>query len=291
MTESTVGWSFLRSKRWFGYYALIVVFAIACVLLGNWQFDRRAEAQAEIARIDRNYDAPPVPIAEALPDFTSYDLDRNKWQQVQVRGEYVDEPYLVRNRPSQEGVGSLLVHPFQLESGAILMVDRGWVSARSMEDVTEALPLPASGPVEIVVRLREGEEPVPGREDIGRALGSLHLEALDDAYDAPVYTGAYGQIVLENPAGETGLLPDRPERDEGPHLSYALQWYVFILIALGGAWYAARLEYRALNPNITDAKAQEAKNRATSKRKPRRLSDAEEEDAFLDAQASSMSSR
>ena len=51
-----------------GYLALTVIFAIACCALGTWQLNRRAEALAEVARIDANYDADPVPVAEALPD-------------------------------------------------------------------------------------------------------------------------------------------------------------------------------------------------------------------------------
>lgn len=283
-SDEHVGWSFLRSKRWFGYYALIVVFAIACVFLGNWQFDRRAQAQAEIARIDRNYDAAPVAIEEALPTLDAFHLDRNKWQQVRLTGTYIDEPYLVRNRPSQQGVGALIVQPFELDNGNVFIVDRGWVDVNAADGIPATLPTPAPGRVELVVRLRESEPPVPGRTDVGRALGSLHLDALAERIDAPMYTGAYGQLVSESPAGSTGLLPDRPERDEGPHLSYALQWYVFIFIALGGAWYAARLEYRALNPEATRAHAEAKRLKEQRRHRPRRMSDAEEEDAFLDGQ-------
>ena len=44
-TDTQHGWSFLRSRRWLGYFALFIVFSIACVWLGNWQFERRAEAR------------------------------------------------------------------------------------------------------------------------------------------------------------------------------------------------------------------------------------------------------
>lgn len=42
------GWRFLYSRRWLGYYAMLLIFAIGCVLLSNWQFSRREEARAEI---------------------------------------------------------------------------------------------------------------------------------------------------------------------------------------------------------------------------------------------------
>lgn len=287
MTETVTdepGWSFLTSRRWLSYYALIVVFAIACVMLGNWQFDRRGQAQAEIARIDQNYDAPPVALTDALATLTTFDIDANKWQQVTMTGMYVGDPYLARNRAGSDGVGSLLIHPFQLEDGSLFIVDRGWIPVNASEGVPNTLPSPSTGPLTITVRLRQSETQLENRTNDGRTLGSLDLDVFAESFDSPMYTGAYGQIVEESPAGATGELPSKPERDEGPHLSYALQWYVFILIAISGAWYAASLEYRSLNPNASAAKKAKREQQNTRKpRAPRKLSDAEEEDAFLDA--------
>lgn len=275
--EHTSGWSFLATPRWLGYYALIIVFSIACVFLGNWQFERRAEARAEIDRIDANYDAVPVEISEALPTFESFDLDANKWQQVTLTGNYVGDPYLARNRAGAQSVGSLLIHPLQLPDGSIFFVDRGWVDVNAADGVPDTLPMPQAGPVEVTVRLRQSETQLDGRSNQGRTLGSLDLNVLSEEFAQPVYTGAYGQVVTETPRGDTGELPSRPERDEGPHLSYALQWYVFILIAIIGAGYAARLEHRSLNPDAVLAET------ARKREKPRKLTDAEEEDAYLDA--------
>ena len=42
------GWGFALSRRWLGYLALVVVFAIACTLLSLWQIARRDEARADI---------------------------------------------------------------------------------------------------------------------------------------------------------------------------------------------------------------------------------------------------
>src|SRR6218665_2081385 len=66
-TRGSGQWRFLISRRWAGYLSLTIVFAVVCSLLGLWQFARRAEAQAEIARINANYDSPAVPVSEVLP--------------------------------------------------------------------------------------------------------------------------------------------------------------------------------------------------------------------------------
>ncbi|WP_369807937.1 SURF1 family cytochrome oxidase biogenesis protein [Leucobacter chinensis] len=281
------GWSFLTSRRWLGYYALIIAFSIACVLLGNWQFDRRDQARAEINRIDTNYDAAPVMLTEALDDLDAFDIDDNKWQQVTMSGEYLGEPYLARNRAGSDGVGSLLVHPFKLDDGTLFFVDRGWIPVNASEGIPEVLPLPHEGHVEVTVRLRQSETQLENRSNEGRTLGSLDLGELAKEFSEPAYTGAYGQVVSESPAGETGELPTRPERDEGPHLSYALQWYVFILIAICGAWYAATLEHRSLNPETHEQRYAQRKpnprKETKGSKKPGKLTDAEEEDALLDA--------
>ncbi len=49
-------------RRWGGYLAVVIVFAVACGLLSWWQWSRRAEAVAEIDRVTVNYDAQPVAI-------------------------------------------------------------------------------------------------------------------------------------------------------------------------------------------------------------------------------------
>lgn len=77
--QSQPGWSFLRSRRWLGYYVLLVIFCIVCVWLADWQFDRRADARAEIARIEQNYDAAAILLDDAVPDPAGFDEDALKW--------------------------------------------------------------------------------------------------------------------------------------------------------------------------------------------------------------------
>lgn len=289
------GWSFLASRRWLGYAAMLLIFSIACVLLGNWQFDRRAQARAEIDRIDANYDATPIALASALPQPVGFDEDAQKWQTVEVSGAYAGDPYLVRNRPGDNSVGSNLIQPLVTAQGAVFFVDRGWVPVEVGATGTDAvadldLPDPPAGAVTVTARLRASEPTIAGRTTAGRSIASIDLPELADliatepwaeSVTAGVYTGAYGMLVAEDPTAESGVLPPRPERDEGPHLSYALQWYVFIIIAASGVAYAARREYRTFNSDSDEVREYERRSRERKRRRGR--SDAEEEDALLDA--------
>lgn len=283
-----VGWAFLRSRRWLGYFALLIVFSIACVLLGDWQFARRAEARAEIERIDRNYDAPAMAIEEAVPDPASFDESLRKWQTVDLTGEYEGDPFLARNRPGGGGVGSDVIQALRLEDGRVFFVDRGWVPVAGTDDVPDALATAPEGRVEVSARLRASEPRIAGRDAAGRSVPSIDVPLMAEiAGFSPdeVYLGAYGQLASERPPGTTGTLAERPERDEGPHLSYALQWYVFILIAGVGVAYAARQEYRSLNAGDTSVHGESVRRedrRRAERRSRRGPSDAEEEDALLD---------
>ncbi|KAB1641427.1 SURF1 family cytochrome oxidase biogenesis protein [Gulosibacter chungangensis] len=284
--QTQPGWSFLRSRRWLGYYVLLILFCIVCVWLADWQFDRRADARAEIARIDQNYDAPAIPLEEAVPDPTSFDENALKWQTATVRGEYFGEPFLARNRPGPEGVGSQLLQALRTEQGPVFIVDRGWVpvngnEANAGDAWLDRVPPPPAGLVEVDVRLRASEPQVVGRLSHGSTVASINLPELArvGGFDE-AYTGAYGMLIRETPDAATGVLPEPPERDEGPHLSYALQWYVFILIAAFGIVYAARQEHRGLNAGSEAVLRQD--RRAAVRKARRGTTDAEEEDALLD---------
>lgn len=279
--EYQTGWGFLRSRRWVGYFSLLLVFSIACVWLGNWQFERRAQARAEIARIDANYDAAPIPLTEAIPDTASFDIDANKWQMVLLRGQYEGDIFLARNRPGPNGVGSNLIQAFRNDDGSVIFIDRGWVAVAATEEVTAGLPAAPRGEAIVSARLRASEPVITGRTSAGNSVASINVPELAQlsGVSGPVYTAAFGQVVKEVPSGESGVLATRPARDEGPHLSYALQWYIFIIIAVLGVGYGARQEYRGLNAE-SDVVKRDDERRAERKRR-RGPNDADEEDALL----------
>ncbi len=161
-TEHQAGWSFLRSRRWFGYFALLLIFTIVCVWLGNWQFERRAQARAEISRIDANYDAAPLALSRTMTDPTKFDVDDHKWQTVELHGEYVGDTYLARNRPGPNGVGSSLIQAFQNDDGSVLFIDRGWVPVSGTDELPAGLPSAPSGEVTVHARLRASEPMILG---------------------------------------------------------------------------------------------------------------------------------
>jgi cytochrome oxidase assembly protein ShyY1 len=258
-------------RRWGGYVALTIVFAIVCGLLSWWQWSRRVEAVDEIAKIEANYDAAPVALDDLLPELDSA-ADDAEWRPVVMTGEYlVEEQLLVRNRPRNSLPGFEVLVPLQLSDGTVFVVDRGWVPGGSTPDAPQAVPSPPAGEVTVVVRLKPGEPEIPGRGAPEGQLATVRLPDVAALVDAPTYTGMYGLVMSEDPAPAESPLPAfKPVQDEGPHLSYALQWIVFGLMAFVGLVWAVRRERKIAAGNAPVA---------------RREKDADVEDALLDAQS------
>ena len=261
------------ARRWLGYLALVVLFSIACALLAWWQFSRLEEARERVDRVVRNWDADPVPLASILPELDHFDPSLT-WHPVAITGEYlVNEQLLVRGRPRDGLPGFEVLVPFVTDDGSILIVDRGWVAVGDAQDSPDAVPAAPTGTVDIVVRVKATEPQIPGRTAPDGQAATIHLPTVAAIVGGDVYTGAYGIIASEDPApAVVPAPPTKPALDEGPHLSYALQWIVFAIMAFAALGWAIRQEIR-IRSGVIPAEP----------KRSRRPTDADIEDAQLDS--------
>jgi len=277
-------WKFALTRRWAGYLALTILFAVVCSGLGVWQLARRAEALVEVAKIDANFDSAPMPVADALPRLDSF-AESQKWLPVSMTGTYlVEDELLVRNRPLNISPGFEVLTPLRLNDGTVFIVDRGWLPTGSEQDAPDVVPAPPTGQVTVVVRLKAGEPTLNNRTASGNQIATINLPDVAGRVGLPTFTSAYGLLDSENPSPveERPTAVVKPIRDEGPHLSYAFQWFVFGLMAFVGLGWALREEYRTVNaaePAERERADERARRRAA---KPR--NDAEIEDDLLDRQ-------
>ena len=263
-------------RRWGAYLALVVVFAIACGLLSWWQWARRAETITQGKLVTENYETAPVSVDTLLPSLNSWKAGE-EWRPVELRGHYLrDEQLLARNRPYNANPGFEVLVPFQLDDGTVFIVDRGWLSIGDRQDTPDVVPPPPTGAVTVVARLQQSEPVLPGRTAPHGQVASINLPTVAKLAGTPkTYTGAYGLLATESPATATRpRAVEEPVPDEGPHLSYAIQWIAFGLLAFFGLFWAFRRERRiAALPMGEQAAA----------RSPRlRNSDTDAEDAILD---------
>lgn len=278
------GWRFALSRRWIGYLALVVAFAIACVGLSNWQLARRTEALTEIARVENNWNSVPRPVGAVLPTLAGFD-EADKWLPVTMTGRYlVDEQLLARSRPLDGNPGFEVLVPLRLDDGTVFIVDRGWLPVGHAQDAPDSVPAAPAGEVTVVVRLKASEATIVGRSAPTGQIATIHLPDIAERVGLPTYTGAYGVMDSEDPSPATRpTAAEKPAADEGPHLSYAFQWLVFGLMAFFALGWAIRQEYRARNSEDPQERTRAERRRRRAQARPK--SDAQVEDELLDRHA------
>lgn len=262
--------------RWTVYVAIAVVFAIACAFLSNWQFSRNEERSAQLALVDANYDAEPVPLDAVLAPGAELAAS-DEWTPVVLRGTYLAEhQLLVRNRPHGGTAAFEVLVPFRLDDGRVLVVDRGWVPPGETRADPDAVPAPPAGEATVVVRLRP-EEAVPssGRTAEAGQVPTINLGLVADQVPGDIERGAYGVLVSEDPApaDAPAALAD-PSDDPGPHLSYAIQWILFAVMGFGFIGYIIVSERRHRREDAEDT---------ARRRRASRDRDAASEDALIDS--------
>lgn len=259
----------LATPRWLGYLALTIIFAIVASFFGLWQWDRREQAVASIDILDAHWDLDPRPLDEVLgspPAFTP----AQEWVPVLVSGQYLPEDQLlVRTRPRGGQVGFEVLVPMLTQDGRYIVVNRGWIPTGETRDYPDLVPAPPAGVVNIVARLKPSEPTLPGRGAPEGQIPSIDLGSINAGVSYSLPTDFYLLLAQESPAiAPAPLTGVRPQLDEGPHLSYSFQWFVFGILAFIGLIVLLR---------------QEA-HREAGIEPPKRStpSDAEEEDALLE---------
>ena len=274
-----------RAGRWAIYIALALVFAVACAFLSNWQFSRNEERAAQLALVERNYDAEPAQLAEVIAPGGELDA-QDEWRPVRLTGQYVaDDQLLARNRPHGGTAAFEVLVPFRLDDGRVLLIDRGGVPPGQDQPEPDAVPAAPQGDVTVIARLRPGEPlPASGRSAPDGQVPTINLPLVADTVSTGVgealERSAYGVLVSEDPApATTPSALESPSDDPGPHLSYAIQWILFAVMGFVFIGYVIRTERRHRREEAEDA-AEEPVAAASARRRDR---DAEDEDAILDA--------
>jgi len=233
--RSTYG--FLIRPKWIAFHLLVVTLVVVMVNLAFWQLRRLDERRTFNAEVRANTEQPIVAyddIKSRLADDSSFE-----WRPVRVSGTYVaDHQFLVVNRSQHGDTGRNIVDALQLDDGSLLFINRGFVP-----NSESAPPIP-SGPVTIVGRLRASEHRTTGQAADENVANLTEIHRLDVAllakqFDSPAQP-MYVEQVESTPADAKSLEPIvAPDTsDEGPHLSYTIQWFIFSACTLVG-WYLA----------------------------------------------------
>ncbi len=135
---------------------------------------------------------------------------------------------------SAEEPGNHVLTPLVLDDGSAILVDRGWVPL-SMEvpPIDEAAP--PSQRVRVTGLLYAAEASGEPASQAITSLPDVDITRIGGALPyplAPVYLRLQSQSPPQE--GELPRLEPLPPLDEGPHLNYAIQWFIFASISLIG---------------------------------------------------------
>jgi cytochrome oxidase assembly protein ShyY1 len=228
---------------WVKWFILVTAFTISCWFLSQWQFSRQAEVVAKNDLIAANYSAEPVAL-ESLLQVSDPWLNTLEFRSATLSGNYLPEQsYIVRNRPYNAYPGFLQLVAFKSDSGSVLWIERGWLPTGSESDTPDLIPAVDENPRQITIRLRPSEPDLDRTAPVGQ-LSSIYLEEVSKELGFDTYTQAYGRLATESPELERGQPIAKPVLSEGNHLSYALQWILFGLMAIGAVLWTLAQERR-----------------------------------------------
>lgn len=248
------GYGFLRQPRWLALGFLVLLVVPSFVLLSRWQLSRLDERRHANAVVESNAQQAPVVVDSVMSPGapTSSIGDAQTWRQVTATGRYdAARQVLVRKRPFEGANGFWVATPLVTSSGSVLVVNRGWIAASAGAGAVQDVPAPPSGTVTVVGRVRPSEQAPPSQPTDLPAGQVTDLDVALVGGGTDVYPG-YVDLLSSDPAQAAGLtaLP-LPDLSEGPHLSYAVQWVFFAVVAVAGFVLLVRREREYAADDVT----------------------------------------
>lgn len=232
----------LFSRRWLGG-TLLVLFAMGLfVRLGIWQLDRLEQRRAQNEVLRAVLDSPPLDLAEPLPD-TVEELE-NRLATVAGRYDFAQERILLlqswQGRPGVALVTPLLIEGMEgepaLSGGKVaVLVNRGWVPQAEYEAGQLNNYQVETGVVQVDGYLALGQSGRDNSPDV--APQEIYRVDLT-AFAAALPYELLPVVLIESPKQDIELEPPfhaarEVDLSEGPHLSYAWQWFVFCVLTGG----------------------------------------------------------
>lgn len=233
----------MLSRRWILFGIAVALLAFFAYRLGEWQFNRLDERESRNVVTKENLAADPVPVDQVLAVDRPV-AKRSEWQPVAATGQYVeDESVVIRyqTRDGQSGVD--VVTPLLTDSGAALLVNRGWLETSNVGTTRPDVPAAPGGEVSVVGWVR-ADATGDSAEVSRQSARSVSSAEIGSTLPFPVY-GGFVDLESETPEPAEPLAKaETPDLTEGPHFFYGLQWWFFAGLAIFGFLYLAWDERR-----------------------------------------------
>ncbi|MFH8682524.1 SURF1 family protein [Streptomyces lydicus] len=225
---------FLLSRQWVILTLVGLVLIPVMIKLGFWQLHRHEHKVAQNQLIASSLAARPVPVtALTAPgrDLPHHDM----WRTVKATGSYdTAHEVVVRQRTAadEQSIGYYVLTPLVLADGDAVLVNRGWISAGN--DLTEFPDVPPApkGRITVTGRMMADETTaVSGIKDT-KGLPARQVMLINSKEQAkrtgrPMLGGYIEQTGPQPAGGKPELVPEPDHDSIGPHMAYAIQWWLF----------------------------------------------------------------
>ncbi|MFG2190925.1 SURF1 family protein [Streptomyces sp. NPDC048639] len=227
---------FLLSRQWVILTLVALTLIPTMIELGFWQLHRHEHRVARNEQIARTLDSPAVPVGTlSAPDREVDPAD--SWRTVTATGTYdTGHEVVVRQRTAadEKSIGYYVLTPLITKDGRAVLVNRGWIPAGG--DLTRFPKVPAapSGKVEVTGRLMPDETTANSGIKDKQGLPQRQIMLIDSrelagSVGKPVL-GGYVQLTGTSPkvsAKQPEPVPAPDHSGIGPHMAYAVQWWLF----------------------------------------------------------------
>ncbi len=244
----------LRALFWLLF---VGVGASLLIGLGFWQLSRLQERRAQNAEIAGHLSLPPIVLTGRETPLEPLPLE---YQPVAVTGVFdFSSEVTLRNRARNGAPGVHLITPLRIDgSDKAVLVDRGWIPYQFAAAEQRAVYARPTGTVTIhgLLRLSQSQpsfflapidptlSPTLPRLD---AWFWLDVSRLQNQIPYPLLPFYVEQDPGPDPAALPAAAHDL-DLSDGPHLSYAIQWFAFAAILVIGSLALARRKIKPLTP-------------------------------------------
>jgi len=233
---------FALRPRWILSHLLVLLLVITMINLGFWQLRRLHERRSYNASVRANESQVPQRVGDVLhvgdPVSVGHDLN---FRRVTATGTYdTSNEIIVRSRTLNSTPGVWALTPLRLADGSAVIVLRGFLPSQGTLERVPADAEPPAGEVSITGLVQETQtaglfehpDPAEGHLD---TMARVDVARIGNQLPYPILP-AYVQLQTQQPpqSGPQPTVLPEPVLDDGPHLSYAIQWFIFTTIAIVG---------------------------------------------------------
>nr|WP_240979464.1 SURF1 family protein [Streptomyces sp. HNM0574] len=241
----------MLTRQWVCLTLLGLVLIPVMIKLGFWQLHRHEARVAHNELISSSLAADPVPFA-SLSGVGREPREDDQFRTVTATGTYDTEHEVVvrqRTAADEQSIGYFVLTPLVQSDGKAVLVNRGWIEADGDLTKFPEVPAPPKGEVTVTGRMMADEtSEASGIKDKQglppRQVMLINSKQQAKQLDRPVI-GGYLQLTATSPkpgGTQPAMIPEPDHDSIGPHMAYAVQWWLFAAAVPVGWVFLVRRE-------------------------------------------------